>query len=230
MNGSPAYSLDQNDVNHNLHDDVQEMNVGKWQLHYKHWTQCVEQDLERSKESFASDIAKHNGLELGRQVSIEFSMTEEFVVEQMVRAETSGIRDSDGQVSKNGIQFVVNGLLERQVVRHFMNRQEHVVGTCCTDNVCRSPESPRQEGLVTKEISHGELQANDTCHDPLGQRFRSAELGDMRVGLNNLAASRAMRFFLIRPIELIGYLSGDLFISSRSGSFRFDGRHFRLIS
>jgi len=76
--------LGKNVVKDKLHHDVEEVDLGHWELVYEHRTQCVEENLESGEEGFASDRVEEEGFEGGGEVGVEAVDAKRFVVGEMV--------------------------------------------------------------------------------------------------------------------------------------------------
>jgi len=76
--------LGKNVVKDKLHHDVEEVDLGHWELVYEHRTQCVEENLESGEEGFASDRVEKEGFEGGGEVGVKAVDAKRFVVGEMV--------------------------------------------------------------------------------------------------------------------------------------------------
>ena len=118
------------------------VNVGEGHSHDKHWSQSVEQNLERRKKGLTGNVAENNGLKLGGQIGVIIIIAKVLVVQQMVWAKASTVGNSNRQIGKDGKKLVMNLLLERKVMRHFVDGEEDIVAARCANKVGTEPELP----------------------------------------------------------------------------------------
>lgn len=62
--------LNEDNVEGDLHDDVERVDSCERDLIYHHWAQRVEEDLESAEEGFAEDGVEEDGFESGGEVGI----------------------------------------------------------------------------------------------------------------------------------------------------------------
>lgn len=77
-------SLDEDDVEGDLHGDVEGVNSCERDLVYHHWAQCVEENLEGAEEGFPQDGVEEDSFECGGEVGIKSVYTKGFVVCKVV--------------------------------------------------------------------------------------------------------------------------------------------------
>ena len=71
-------------VESELDNDIEEVDLGHWELVNEHGSQSVEEDLEGGEEGFSGYRVEEEGFEGGGEVGVEAVHTEGFVVREMV--------------------------------------------------------------------------------------------------------------------------------------------------
>ena len=99
--GTAAGVLDQEDVEDNLHRNVEEMQGCQRHVVNKHRSQCVEEDLTGAEECFSSDRVEEERFEGGGEVGVEAVHAKGFVVREVVGAETRAVGDADWEVGED---------------------------------------------------------------------------------------------------------------------------------
>lgn len=163
-------------VEEDLCGDVEGRYPGEGNAVDGHGPQGVEEDLEGAEECLAQDGVEEYGLECGRQVRIEPVNAQGLVMGQVVRSEGSAIRDTDGQVRKDGEDAIGRWRAEGEVVAYLMYGEEEVLVRRCADDVGENPEIGGEEGRVADEGGAGYLDRDDEENDVLRQGLWTAEL------------------------------------------------------
>jgi len=175
-----ARKLHQCVVEGELHDDVEEVDLGERQLVHEHGAQGVEEDLEGGEKGLAGDGVKEEGFECSGQVCVEAVDAQRLVVGQMVGSEGSAVRDANGQVCEDGEDAIGQRRAEGQVVGYLVDGKEEVLVGCRADDVCCEEEGPGQHGRVAEEEGAEDLYRHDEQDDIFGERLGAAKLGYLR--------------------------------------------------
>lgn len=162
-----------------------------------HGPEGVEENLAGAEEGLAQDAVQKDSFKTGGQIGIQPLDTERLVVNKMIRPKARTVRDSNRQVRKDCQNPVVKRLPECKVMRDLMDGEEEVLVRCCADDIGREEEWPREEGLVAEGVDGRELDRDDEEDGPFCEGLGAAELGDLRVGFNDLVTAGAVWFLLI---------------------------------
>lgn len=158
----------QDDVERDLHRDIEEVDIRQGDLVDHHWAQRVEEDLEGAEEGLAEDGVEEDGFEGGGHVGVEAIDAEGLVVREVVGAEGGGVGDADGDVGEDGEEAVGEGGAEGEVVADFVDREEAVLVGGRADDVGGEEELPGEEGGVAEEVGAGYLKGDDAGDDVFG--------------------------------------------------------------
>ncbi|KAL8953534.1 MAG: hypothetical protein Q9222_000592 [Ikaeria aurantiellina] len=133
----------QKQIERYLYNNIEEVKRCNWQLVNHHWPDGIEQNLKRTKESFAEDGIEKKSLEGCWEISVEAIDPERFVVSQVVGlsrqsvavvtkkwrdeladSKSGAIRQSNGQIGKHSKESIRSRGLEREIVRYLVDGEE----------------------------------------------------------------------------------------------------------
>ena len=179
------------------------MELSEVNLSDEHWPKSIEKDLERSKEHFAKHVRQHHQLKPCRQVGVQVLITQELMVELVVRLERCQVGDPDRHVGEDGKQLVVYRFLEQQVVAEFVDGEEHRLVGGGTDHISGSDETSQEHGSVSKQVGTGELDGKHKQHPVLGYWLVAGELGHLGVLFEDELSANAVGFLIFGPVVIV---------------------------
>lgn len=186
-----------------LHDDVEEVNLGEGKIVDEHGAQGVEEDLEGGEKGLAGDRVEEDGFKGGGQVRIQAVDAEGLVVCEVVGPERGAVGDANGQIGKHGEEAVCERVSEGKVVRYLVYGEEQILVRRSTDDVGSEEEGPREYGRVADEVCAEDLDAYDEENDIFGEGLRATELGYLWMGLDDSHSPRPVRLFGVGPEEVV---------------------------